>query len=96
MLDLPLAALPDTLADAAARARDDLCEADSAGAVHAAFAGDEGRRGELARVLACSPWAAAQCARRPALLAELAASGELWQRLPEDAWERAQIGRAHV
>ncbi|WP_236629830.1 bifunctional [glutamate--ammonia ligase]-adenylyl-L-tyrosine phosphorylase/[glutamate--ammonia-ligase] adenylyltransferase [Pseudohaliea rubra] len=88
-VDLLLASLPPELVDRARRAWEALCEADSDGAARAAFGDDAGRCGELVRVLATSPWAAATLARRPVLLAELAASGELWQRLPEEAWDHA-------
>ena len=92
-MDLPLEALPPALVDPARRAWQALCEADRDCAARAALGDDAGRGAELARVLAASPWAAAQLARRPALLASLAGSGELWQRLPDDAWERA-LGEA--
>ncbi|MHA7817630.1 MAG: bifunctional [glutamate--ammonia ligase]-adenylyl-L-tyrosine phosphorylase/[glutamate--ammonia-ligase] adenylyltransferase [Pseudohaliea sp.] len=92
-MELPLETLPPVLVDPARHAWQALCEADRDGAARAALGADAGRGGELARVLAASPWAAAQLARRPALLASLAGSGELWQRLPEDAWDRA-LGEA--
>jgi glutamate-ammonia-ligase adenylyltransferase len=95
-VDLPFDTLPPVLVDPARRAWQALCEADTDGAARAALcsSGDgAGRLGELMRVLAASPWAAAQLARRPAFLTALAGDGALWQRLPEDAWERA-LGEA--
>ena len=71
-MDLPLEALPPALVDPARRAWQALCEADRDCAARAALGDDAGRGAELARVLAASPWAAAQLARRPALLASLA------------------------
>ena len=88
-MSLPLAELPAPLQAPAARAWEALCEAAGGSEAGAAFAADPARGRELARVLACSPWAAAEFARRPALLAALRESGELWRSLPADAWDRA-------
>ncbi len=44
---------------------------------------------QLSRVLACSPFAADLCRRRPELLLDLLASGQLQQSLPENAFREA-------
>jgi glutamate-ammonia-ligase adenylyltransferase len=88
-VSLPLDELPEELARAARRAWEALCEADGGAAAAEPLVAAPAPARQLARVLACSPWAATEFARHPELLAELSASGELWQRLPEDAWDRA-------
>ena len=82
------AQLPETLASEASRAW--LAILESAGEalaeqLTAALAGGP-EAGQLPRVLACSPFVAEELRRKPRLLLELIASGQLQQTLPEAAF----------
>ncbi len=82
--------LPPALAAEAARSWEYILERadDKLAAQLVAALSERPEARQLPRVLACSPFVADLLRRRPALLLELVASGQLQSSLPEDAYRR--------
>ena len=84
-------ALPEALAHRAALAWERILEraSEQQSAALAAALEDPALAAEAGRVLGCSVFVAELARRRPALLLELFASGDLGRSLADDAWETA-------